>query len=165
MQVKLIYDDYKTDWTSLTVRQHIELQKQPPVSVEIRIDDFYPDSPDAGETAIVSFEVFNLLARDSVLEENRQRKQIWRNCDIRPIENISPQEYSFRLCDPEAELIRLELRQNLDIAMDSLTPLQRRRLDLAIDGLTVKEIAKIESVHHTAVSRTFREIRKRFKNF
>ena len=92
MLIKTIKNGLESKWFELTKKYHRALLKNAPESVVFLIDDLYPNSPDSGTCVTLDFPLFTVLARDFVLEENRQLKGIDRNHDKRPLEEIPIQD-------------------------------------------------------------------------
>ena len=57
------------------------------------------------------------------------------------------------------------LRKCLAKGYSQLTEVQRRRMELFVNGKSIREIAKIEGVHHKSVEETIEQARKKFKKF
>ena len=166
MLVKIIKNGVESEWFELTKQCHHELLKEKPDAVIIRIEDFYPDSPDKGTLVWLEFSVFNALARDFILDENRQAKRAVRHHDKRPLEEISLGENQEMLASVEDEYLRREQTDKLSDAKQKLTEVQRRRLELYIeDGLSMRNIAQKEGVHYTAIEDSIRAAFKKIKKF
>lgn len=166
MLIKTIKNGLESEWFELTKKYHRALLKDAPEAVVFLIDDLYPNSPDNGTYVTLDFPLFTVLARDFVLEENRQLKGIDRNHDKRPLEEIPIQDVTIQMSTLEDEYLHRELLEMLEHAKDRLTPVQRRRVELYIgEGLSLREIAAREGVHNTAVEDSIRAALKKMKKF
>ena len=166
MLVKIIKNNVESEWFELTKAQHRELLESKPDAAIVHIEELYPGSPDRGAVVRLDFTVFTALARDFVLEENRQAKKAERYHDERPIEEISSKDYQNKVVTMEDEYERRELIYQLNAAKQMLTPVQRRRLELYIeDRCSLREIAAREGVHNTAVEDSICAAIKNLKNF
>lgn len=159
MLIKTIKNNVESDWFELTKKIHRSLLEDAPDAAIVLIDDLYPNSPNSGTYVTLDFDCFTILARDFVLEENRQEKRIKRHQDKRALENISGSTLSL-----EEELLRKELLRNLILARQDLTPIQQRRLKRYIeDGLSMRAIAAEEGVSHTAIKGSIHDALKKIK--
>lgn len=166
MLVKIIKNGTESEWFELTKQQHRAMLEDMPDVAIAHIEDFYPDSPDRGTLVRLEFSVFNTLARDFTLDNNRQAKQADRYLDKRPLEEIDSKENQKMLVSAEDEYFHQEQLDKLTDAKQKLTETQRRRLELYIeDGLSMREIAKKEGVHYTAVEDSIRAAFKKIKKF
>ena len=166
MLVKIIKNGVESEWFELTKQYHHTLLEEKPDAAMIRIEDFYPDSPDKGTLVWLEFSVFNTLARDFILDENRQAKRAGRHQDKRPLEEIGLRENQKMLASVEDEYFHQEQTDKLTDAKQKLTEVQRRRLELYIeDGLSMRKIAQKEGVHYTAVEDSIRAAFKKIKKF
>ena len=115
----------------------------------------------------MSFPCFNLLAREFVLEENRQEKQNERHQDYRAMEDINPRENGALMTSLEEIYLRQEIKRILYGPSNVLTDLQQRRLRLFLDGYTLTRIGEIEGISHTAVRKSvisaIEKIKKHFE--
>ena len=75
MLIKIAKNGIESEWFQLTKKRHRTLLLEKPDAVFVHIDSLYPKSPESGQIVELSFPCFNLLAREFVLEENRQEKQ------------------------------------------------------------------------------------------
>jgi DNA-directed RNA polymerase specialized sigma24 family protein len=64
---------------------------------------------------------------------------------------------------PETEMEIAERNKRLYNAMKTLTAVQQRRLLMLADGLSMREIARLESVDHRAIRESIEAARKKFK--
>lgn len=64
---------------------------------------------------------------------------------------------------PETEMEIAERNKQLYNAMKTLTAVQQRRLLMLADGLSMREIARLESVDHRAIRESIEAARKKFK--
>ena len=166
MLIKIIKNGVESKWFKLTKQRHRELLEDAPDAAIILIDDLYPDSPDGGTPVKLDFSLFTLLARDFVLEENRQSKQIERNHDKRALEDISADDVQSRMISLEDEFQSKEQLLMLELAKQKLTPIQQRRLKLYIEkGYSMRAISVAEGVQHTAVQDCIRDALKKIKKF
>lgn len=92
MLIKIAKNGIESEWFQLTKKHHRTLLLEKPDVVFVHIDSLYPKSPESGQIVELSFPCFNLLAREFVLEENRQEKQNERHQDYRAVEDINPRE-------------------------------------------------------------------------
>ena len=123
-------------------------------------------SPESGQIVELSFPCFNLLAREFVLEENRQEKQNERHQDYRAVEDINPRENGALMTSLEEIYLRQEIKRILYGPSNVLTDLQQRRLRLFLDGYTLTRIGEIEGISHTAARKSvFSAIEKIKKHF
>ena len=166
MLVKIIKNGTESEWFELTKQQHRVLLKDMPDAAIVHIEDFYPDSPDRGTLVWLEFSVFNTLARDFILDDNRQTKRADRHHDKRPLEEINPRENQKMLVSVEDEYLHREQLDELIDAKQRLTEVQRRRLELYIeDGLSMREIATREGVHNTTIEESVRSALRKIKSF
>ena len=166
MLVKIIKNGVESEWFELTKKRHRTLLKDAPDAVIFLIDDLYPNSPDSGTYVTLDFSRFAVLARDFVLEENRQLKRIERNHDKRALDEIGVKDVQSRLMTMEDRHLHKELVKRLELAKRSLTPTQHRRLKLYIeDGRSLREIASVEGVHNTAIEDSIRAALKKLKKY
>ena len=162
MLVKIVKNGVESEWFELTKQRHRALLEDTPEAVITLIDNLYTNSPDSGTYVKLDFSLFTLLARDFVLEENRQEKMIERYHDRRSLGDISDREIQGEAMSMEEEFIQRELLANLSRAKRELTPAQRRRVRLHVEkGHSLREIAAAEGVHNTVVCESiFAALRK-----
>lgn len=167
MLVKIVKNGVESEWFKLTKAYHRTLLEDAPEAVITLIDNLYTNSPDSGTYVKLDFSLFTLLARDFVLEENRQKKQIERHHDKRSLDDISDREIqSEEEMSLEEEFIQSEQLANLRRAKQYLTPVQRRRVDLHFEeGISMRSIAAAERVQHTAVRYSIRDAIEKMKKF
>lgn len=166
MLIKTIKNGLESEWFELTKKYHRALLKDAPEAVVFLIDDLYPNSPDSGTYVTLDFPRFTVLARDFVLEENRQLKGIDRNHDKRPLEEIPIRDLMSQISTLEDEYLHLELLEMLEHAKNRLTPVQRRRMELYIgEGLSLHEIAIREDVNKNAIDCSIRLAKEKLKKF
>ena len=166
MLVKILKDGVLSDWIQIKRERDWDVFREIPDAVVIPIEELYSDSPEAGECVHLDFMVFNAIAREFELDEQRQTKQKARYIDDRPIEEVSCREYREQALSVEEEQERRELQIRIAEAKTSMTEAQRRRLELYVDdGLSLREIAQKEGVGHTAVEDSVRGALKKIKNF
>lgn len=166
MLVKLIRDNKESEWISLTKKQHREMLSAPPEAVVVNVDDLYPHSPDKGTLIKLEFSLFTVLARDFVLQENRQEKQAERHHEKCSIDDASLQINRVLFVSVEDEYVQKETREMLEQAYKTLTKVQERRFRLFYeDKLSLREIAGLEGVHNTAVEDSISAARKKLKIF
>lgn len=166
MLIKIIKNNIESEWFELTKAHHRALLKDMPDEVLIDIEELYPGSPDKGRLVKLDFMMFTILAREFVLEKNRQEKWIERHIDDRPLEEISYQDYKIKPLSLEEEFERQELKCRLAAAKETLTPVQKRRLEFYIeDKCSMREIAAREGVHNTAVEDSVHAAFKKIKKF
>ena len=99
MLIKIAKNGIESEWFQLTKKRHRTLLLEKPDAVFVHIDSLYPKSPESGQIVELSFPCFNLLAREFVLEENRQEKQNERHQDYRAMEDINPRAVSYTHLD------------------------------------------------------------------
>lgn len=166
MLIKIIKNNIESEWFELTKAQHRALLEDQPEAAIVKIEELYPGSPDEGKLVQLDFNLFSVLVREFVLEENRQSKQIERYHDERPLEDIKSKDYRTKLETMEEKHFRNELRTQLNVAIQVLTPVQHRRLTLHInDGLSLQEIADKEGVLKNAVVCSIRLAKNKIKKF
>jgi len=164
MLVKIINNDQESDWFNLTKGQHRAFLKQQPQAVMVHIEELYPDSPDTGQIITLTFAVFTAVARDAMLEENRQNKWAERRCVRNQLDITDPREYRLLTTSPEDELLRAEKREQLFRAWETLTPTQQRRLWLSTqEGLSLQQIADADGVTKNAIDCSIRAAAKKLK--
>lgn len=76
MLIKIAKNGIESEWFQLTKKRHRTLLLEKPDAVFVHIDSLYPKSPESGQIVELSFPCFNLLAREFVLEENRQENKM-----------------------------------------------------------------------------------------
>lgn len=164
MLVKIVKNGVESEWFELTKQRHRALLEDAPEAVITLIDNLYTNSPDSGTYVKLDFSIFTLLARDFVLEENRQEKKIERYHDRRSLDDISNREIQSEAMSLEEEFIQRELLANLSRAKRELTPAQRRRVRLHVEkGHSLREIAAAEGVEHTAIRYCIRDALSKMK--
>lgn len=166
MLVKIIKNGVESEWFELTKKHHRALLEDKPEAAIVHIEDFYPESPDAGSLVTLEFSVFTALAREFVLMENAQDKKRERHHDKRPLDEIALDENSALFVLPEAEYQEQELRQEIEAARRTLTLTQSRRISLFLDkGLSLQRISDLEGVHITSVEESVKSAIKKIKKF
>ena len=95
----------------------------------------YPQSPESGQIVSLNFPCFNLLAREFVLEENRQKKQDERHRDSRAMEDIDPNENKALARSVDDELLRRELWAAMEKSTACLTAPQRQRIRMYVENV------------------------------
>lgn len=65
----------------------------------------------------------------------------------------------------ESVLLKNELMSSVHKALESLTPIQRRRLEMYASGMTYRRIAEVEGVDHKKVIKSIELARKKLKKF
>lgn len=110
MLIKIAKNGIESEWFQLTKKRHRTLLLEKPDAVFVHIDSLYPKSPESGQIVELSFPCFNLLAREFVLEENRQEKQNERHQDYRAMEDINPRENGALMTSLEEIYLRQEIR-------------------------------------------------------
>lgn len=167
MLIKIAKNGIESEWFQLTKKRHRTLLLEKPDAVFVYIDSLYPKSPESGQIVELSFPCFNLLAREFVLEENRQEKQNERHQDYRAMEDINPRENGALMISLEEIYLRQEIKRILYGPSNVLTDLQQRRLRLFLDGYTLTRIGEIEGISHTAVRKSvisaIEKIKKHFE--
>ena len=88
MLVKIVKNGDESEWFELTKQRHRALLEDAPEAVITLINNLYTNSPDSGTYVKLDFSLFTVLARDFVLEENRQEKMLKRYHDKRPLEDL-----------------------------------------------------------------------------
>lgn len=111
MLIKIAKNGIESEWFQLTKKRHRTLLLEKPDAVFVHIDSLYPKSPESGQIVELSFPCFNLLAREFVLEENRQEKQNERHQDYRAMEDINPRENGALMTSLEEIYLRQEIIQ------------------------------------------------------
>ena len=166
MLIKIIKNNIESEWFELTKAQHRALLEDQPEAAIVKIEELYPGSPDKGTLVQLDFALFTVLAREFVLEENRQKKQDERHIDPRPIEYLDLEAKLMCMPTMEDTYFHNELSRALNSAKQKLTPVQRRRLELHIgDGLSLQEIAVKEGVLKNAVFCSINHAKEKIKNF
>lgn len=140
MLIKIAKNGIESEWFQLTKKHHRTLLLEKPDVVFVHIDSLYPKSPESGQIVELSFPCFNLLAREFVLEENRQEKQNERHQDYRAVEDINPRENGALMTSLEEIYLRQEIKRILNGPSNVLTDLQQRRLRLFLDGYSLKYV-------------------------
>ncbi|MDD3193964.1 MAG: hypothetical protein PHE47_09020 [Oscillospiraceae bacterium] len=140
-----------------------------PEAVIIHIEDFYPESPESGQLVTLEFGCFTTIARDFVLEENRQEKQKERHHDKSHMELIEQSGSHALVTSVEEEHLQQELRYIMQDARTMLTTVQERRVRMFIeDGLSSSEIGRREGVSYKVIGRSIKaglgEIKKFWKH-
>ena len=162
MLIKIAKNGIESEWFQLTKKRHRTLLLEKPDAVFVHIDSLYPKSPESGQIVELSFPCFNLLAREFVLEENRQEKQNERHQDYRAMEDINPRENGALMTSLE----EIYLRQEIKRILYGPSNVQQRRLRLFLDGYTLTRIGEIEGISHTAARKSvFSAIEKIKKHF
>jgi len=165
MLVKIIKNGAESEWFPLTKKRHRALLLDKPDIVLVHIDSLYPQSPDGGQVVPLSFQCFNLLAREFVLEENRQEKQDERHRDRRAMEDIDPNENKALAKSVDDELLRRELWAAMEKSTACLTAPQRRRIRMYVEeGLSLSEIGRREGVSYKVVGRSISAGLEKLKN-
>ena len=90
---------------------------------------------------------------------NNQEKSDERHIDFRSVEDAENEAIIIHSAKSIEEIIfKDQKKEQLHLALSSLTDIQRRRIMLHyFDGMTIKEIAKLESVVIRVVSRSIRK--------
>lgn len=154
MLIKIVKNGIESEWFQLTKKRHRALFSEKPDAVLVHIESFYPRSPESGQIVPLSFPCFNLLAREFILEENRQEKQDERHRDRRAMEEIDPSENRALIASMDELYLRREIGQLLYYRSGVLTPPQQRRLRLFLDGHSLTEIGEAEGISHTAAKKS-----------
>lgn len=163
--IKIVRRGLTSDWEKHTKRKHRALMKKPPDAVIIRLQDFYPDTYDAGEYQI-PFPVFNALARDFVLLENRLDKRESRHGAGLLVEDLEEMDGFDCLLGGNVadEYEVLEIQQEIRAAVGKLSASRFRRVyQYYYWQLTHAEIAGIEGITQPAVCQTLKVARKKIK--
>ena len=67
---------------------------------------------------------------------------------------------------PESLFMEQLDNEHIKETLDKLSETQRRRLLMYAEGMSIEDIARVEGVYHTSISRSIEAARKRFlKNF
>lgn len=165
MLVKIIKNGTESEWFPLTKKRHRALLIDEPDTVLVHIESLYPKSPESGQVVPLNFPCFNLLAREFILEENRQKKQDARHRDRRAMEDIDPNENKALARSVDDELLRLELWAAMEKSSACLTAPQRRRIRMYVEeGLSLSEIARREGVSYKVIGRSIWAGLKKIKN-
>ena len=147
MYIRIINGDQKSEWMKHSRQNHMKLLTNSPENVEIRIRDFYPNSPDKKDTAIIPFEMFTVLARDFSLEKEAQRRCDERNLYSEPMTDDVPDEMNV-----EQLILDQEAKNQLNCMLMRLTPTQRSRVyAYYFRHLTFRQIADSEGVDEKAI--------------
>jgi RNA polymerase sigma factor (sigma-70 family) len=146
-------------------KQHREMLLDPPHAVEIRIRDFYANSPDRNSTVVVPLSIFNLLARAFFLQQEAEKKS-----DDRHIDDEELTDGTFR----RIREIPADFRDAVDDAdeaahlrrvLETLTDTQKHRVQMYFfGGFTYGQIAEMEGVHFTSVEESVKHAIERLKN-
>ena len=160
MLIKKINSGIKSEWIKHDRKKHIEMLKNPPEEVEIRICDFYPYSPDKNKTQVISFELFNCIAREWILHEKAEQKS-----DKRHIATDTSAKDIASEFDVLDELLKAERDLILISALKKLTEIQYRRIWLKyFENLTYTEIANKELVDEKAIRNSIKQgLKKLYK--
>ena len=167
MLIKIVYSGRESeDWIALTKKLHRILTNEKPDEVVVHIEDLYPDSPDVGSVIRMDFNCFTAIAREFVLEENRQRKEMARHIDKRSLEEALECENTVDYCTPDYYYLLNERRRVIYNAIQSLTITQRRRyLMQFVDCLSLQEIANIEGVAKNAIDDSIQAAQRKIRKF
>ena len=161
MEIRLIYNGETSLWRPHSRQQHQALMQNPPDGVETHICDFYSDSPDGIKTKIVTFELFDMMARQFPLEEAARRKQDKRNLSSKLLADDVPNEM-----DIEKLFLVGEERQKLFSVVMQLTPTQRARVTAYyVKRLTFRQIADSEGVSEKSIRESINAAIKKIKKF
>lgn len=171
VQIKIIRDGVASDWFTLTKRLHAKLQSNTtnakPDYVIVRIGDLFPGSPESSQTVKLEFELFTVLAREFVLEENRRHKKDARYRSSVPLDDIDSTQNCSLVSSVEADFEQLELRRKVERAKNLLTLRQKRRFLMHFEeGLPYRRIAEIEGgLHHKDIEESVAAALKKFKKY
>jgi len=165
MLIKIVYSDRESeDWIALTKKLHSLLLAEKPDEVVVHIEDLYPDSPEEGTLIRLTFDCFTTIAREFVLEENRQRKAASRHIDRRSLEEVLECENIVDDRTPDYYYLLNERRRVICNALRSLTATQRRRYLMHFeDGLSLQEIANIEGVAKSTIDDSIQAAQRKIK--
>jgi len=157
MLIRKITDGHKSEWMLHNRKNHMEMLKNPPEEVEIRICDFYPHSPDKNKTQVISFELFNCIARKFILHEKAEQKS-----DKRHIATDTSAKDVASEFDVLDEILKAERDLILMSALKKLTEIQYRRIWLKyFENLTFTEIANKELVDEKAIRKSIEQALKK----
>lgn len=160
IQVRLIYQDGHSQTVDYSWKKHWVLLSNPPEQVEIGIRDFYPGSPNISEKAVVSFQLFELMARKFSLEEAAQLQKDYRHLEFDPISDNQPsgEDLESICCDRDE-------KHYLTYTFSTLSRTQWRRLyNYYYKHLTYRQIAKNEGVSERSVRESLQAARQKLKN-
>ncbi len=167
MLIKIVYSGQESeDWISLTKKLHRILLDEKPDEVVVHIEDLYPDCPEVGTVIRLDFNCFTAIAREFVLEDNRQRKEMARHIDKRSLEEVLKCEDIVDYCTPDYYYLLNERRRVICNAIRSLTATQRRRYLMHFeDDLSLQEIANIEGVAKSTIDDSIQAAQRKIKKF
>jgi len=165
MLIKIIYSGQESEnWIALTNKLHRLLIAEKPDEVLVHIEDLYPGSPEAGAVIRMNFECFLVIAKEFVQEENRQRMEVTRHIDRRPLDEILNTKNIIDEYTPEYYSLLNERRRVINKAIRHLTLTQRRRYLMHFeDGLSLQKIAYIEGVSKSTIDESIQSAQRIIK--
>ena len=119
-----------------------------------------------GEVSVVevSEDIGEMIMSSRREEESALRQQRRYCCSLDGMDYEG--EYFADYHTPESEYEEELKSSKIKAALATLTPTQRRRLLMFSEGMGIREIARLEGVHHKDVEESIEAARKKFlKNF
>ena len=115
----------------------------------------------------VSIEIGEAITDSRRKEDNLDRKERYHCYSLDALEYGDKDEFvPTDGITPETEMIKKIENQRIHNALMQLTVTQRRRLLMLAEGYSIRDIARIENVHHRAVEDSINAAKKKFlKNF